>query len=55
MIFVESDDVNPSHIYYDENNSPIVVKEDDFDRIIPVFKPKKSYIRDVRSSKRRHT
>ena len=54
LIFEESDDVNPSHIHYDKGTFS-VVEDDDTERIIPVFKPKKSYLRDVRSSKRRHS
>ena len=52
VIYDESDDVNPSHVLYDPNAR--VVKEDENERIIRNFKPKKTYLRDVRSSKRRH-
>jgi hypothetical protein len=54
IIYVESDDVNPLHIHY-EKDSATVVNEDDVEKIKRDFKPKKTYLRDVRSSKRRHT
>jgi hypothetical protein len=53
IIFTESDDVNPSHVLY--NPDATIVKEDDVEKIKREFKPKKTYLRDVRSSKRRHT
>ena len=53
-IYVESDDINPLHVHY-ENNTASVVNEDDVEKIKRDFKPKKTYLRDVRSSKRRHT
>lgn len=52
-IFTELDDVNPSHILY--NPDATIVKEDEAEKIKRDFKPKKTYLRDVRSSKRRHT
>jgi hypothetical protein len=53
VIFTELDDVNPSHVLY--NPDATIVKEDDVEKIKRDFKPKKTYLRDVRSSKRRHT
>ena len=53
IIYVESDDTNPLHVHY-ENNSASIVNEDDVEKIKRDFKPKKTYLRDVRSSKRRH-
>ena len=53
-IYVESDDTNPLHVHY-ENNTAFVVNEDDVEKIKRDFKPKKTYLRDVRNSKRRHT
>jgi hypothetical protein len=51
MIYVESDDVNPSHVHYNKENFPIIVDEED----IIKNNPKKSFLRDVRSSKRRQS
>jgi hypothetical protein len=54
MIYIESDDVNPSHVHY-EKGSAIVVNEDIIEEIKRDFTPKKSFLRNVRNSKRRHT
>jgi hypothetical protein len=55
-VFTETDDANPLHVNYDFTKSEpltIITEED----ILPKKnnKVKKSYIRDVRSSKRRHS
>ena len=53
-IFVETDETNPFHIHFDENNRATVVRDDEDERISQNFTPKQGFKRDVRSSKRRH-
>jgi hypothetical protein len=57
MIYVESDDSNPLHVHYDfENNvQKTIVKDDETENTNYNFKTQKSYLRNVRNSKRRHT
>jgi hypothetical protein len=55
-IFVESDVDNPLHITYDftkKNPMPVIEYETDIENKDRVFKPKKSFLRYVRNSKRR--
>jgi hypothetical protein len=55
-IYVESDDINPSHINYDiaeKNLIPHIENEDDIVEHNHIFTPKKKFLRDVRNSKRR--
>jgi hypothetical protein len=54
---IESDDSKPLHVHhnFDKKDQAIIIKKNEPERIIRNFKPKKSYLRDVRSSKRRHT
>lgn len=55
-IYVESDDSNPVHIHYNFNKKkPATIVQEDSGKINRNFKIKKSYLRDVRDSKRRHT
>jgi len=56
IIYVESDDSNPVHIHYNFNKKkPATIVQEDMGQINRNFKIKKTYLRDVRDSKRRHT
>ena len=55
-IFTESDDANPLHVYYDAENLATIVNEIDItQKDGTTIKPKKRYLRDVRSSSIRHS
>lgn len=55
LIYEESDDVSPLQIYYNKDNLPTVIDEEDIVKDHKIIKPKKSYLRDVRSSKLRRS